>query len=97
METITGTLIIVPAGNKEKNYKFHTWIKNIKTINEIINLRNNKKIVKELGTKINKEVKDSDLGSRDTVLGIRKKGTLSKLQVRNKNERTRNQEYKLKS
>ena len=54
METITGTLIIVPAGNKEKNYKFHTWIKNIKTINEIINLRNNKKIVKELGTKIKK-------------------------------------------
>ena len=32
-----------------------------------------------------------DLGSRDTVLGIGTKiGTLSKLQVRNKNESTRN-------
>ena len=36
-------------------------------------LRNNKKIVKKLGTKL-----DKDLGSTDTVLGI---GTLRKLQV----------------
>ena len=35
-------------------------------------------------------------GSKDTLLGIGTKiGTLNKLQVRNKNERTRNQEYEM--
>ena len=47
----------------------------------------------KLGTKI----KDLRQGFRDTVLGIGTKvGTLSNLQIRNKNERTRNQEQKLK-
>ena len=41
----------------------------------------------KLGTKI----KDLRQGFRDTVLGIGTKvGTLSNLQIRNKNERTRN-------
>ena len=56
---------------------------------EINNLRNNKKIVQELGTKIKDQ--DRDLGFRDTLLGIGTKiGTVSKLQVRNKNEKAMN-------
>ena len=44
---------------------------------------------------IEKQLKD--LGSKDSVLGIGTKiETLSMLQVRDKNERTRNQEQKLK-
>ena len=65
--------------------------KNIRTrtINEIHNIRNNKKIVKKLGAKIN------DLGQwfRVQVHSVRKgtkRGTSSKLQVRYKNERTVN-------
>ena len=50
-----------------------------RTIYEIHILRNKKKIVKKLGTKI-----------KDTFLRLgTKMGTFSKLQVRNKNERTR--------
>ena len=67
MKTITGTLIIEPAGNKQNNQDFHKFTKNIRTITEINNLRNNKKIVKELGTKI------KDLGSRDSVRNRTKK------------------------
>ena len=63
-------------GTSNKKQEFHICTKNIRTINEIHNLRNYKKIAKGLGTKI------KDLGCKDTVLGI---GTLSKLQVRNKN------------
>jgi len=50
---------------RKKIRSFIHVCKNTRAINEIHNLRNNKKIVKELGTKI------EDLGSiRGTVLGI---------------------------
>jgi len=86
MGTITGTLTIEPAWNKQKkDYEFHPCTRNIRTINKIHNLKEQKKIVWELVTKI------KDLGKRNTVLRIGTKiVTLSKLQVRNKNERTRN-------
>ena len=65
--------------------------KNIRTrtINEIHNIRNNKKIVKKLGAKIN----DLGQGFRVQVHSVRKgtkRGTSSKLQVRYKIERTVN-------
>ena len=67
--------------------------KNIRTINEH-NLRNNKKIVRQQEQKQDR-IQDRD---QDTLLGIGTKiGTLSKLKVRNKNERTRKQEQKLKN
>ena len=86
MGTITRTLTIEPAWNKQKkDYEKNPCTRNIRTINKIRNLRNQKKIGKDLGTKI------KDLGNWDTVLRIGTKiVTLSKLQVRNKNERTRN-------
>ena len=44
--------------------------------NELARTRNNKKIVKEIGTKLSTQ--DMDLGSKDTVLGKGTKiGTLS--------------------
>ena len=55
------------------------YYKNMRTTNEIHNLKNNKKIVKELGTKI------KDLGRRHSTRNRNKNRTLSKLQVRNKN------------
>ena len=47
-------LTIEPAGNKLNTQEFCTCTKNLKTrtINEIHNLRNNKKIVKKFGTTI---------------------------------------------
>ena len=81
MGTITRTLTIEPAWNKQKkDYEKNPCTRNIRTINKIRNLRNKKKIVWELVTKI------KDLGNRNTVLRIGTKiVTLSKLQVKNKN------------
>ena len=62
-----------------------------RTKNEIHNLRNNKNIVKKLGTKI-KDLMQGFWVQGHSVRNRNKTGTLSKLQVRNKNERTRNQE-----
>ena len=46
--TITGTLTIEIAWKKQKkNLEFHACTKNIRTINKIYNLRNNKKIVRK--------------------------------------------------
>ena len=58
MGTITGTLTIEKAKKKQE---FYTCTMNIKTINEIHNLRNTEEIAQKLGTKIR------DLGSKDTV------------------------------
>ena len=66
--------------SKKKDYEKNPCTRNIRTINKIRNLRNKKKIVWELVTKI------KDLGNRNTVLRIGTKiVTLSKLQVKNKN------------
>ena len=61
MGTITGTLTIEKVGISKKKQEFHTCTMNIRTINEIHNLRNTKEIAQKLGTKIR------DLGSKDTV------------------------------
>ena len=48
MGTITGTLTIKLAWNKQqKNKEFHACTKNIRTVNKIHNLRKNKKIVRK--------------------------------------------------
>ena len=57
MGTITGTLTIEKAKKKQELY---TCTMNIKTINEIHNLRNTEEIAQKLGT-------IRDLGSKDTV------------------------------
>ena len=44
---MTETLTIEPAWNKQKKQEFYTCTKKIRTINEIHNLWNNKKIVRK--------------------------------------------------
>ena len=94
MGIITGSLTIEQAWNKKKKPEVSCMCtKNIRTINEH-NLRNNKKIVRKQEQKQDR-IQDRD---QDTLLGKGTKiGTLSKLQVRNKNERTRNWEQKFKN
>ena len=89
MGIITGSLTIELAWNKLKKLA----VLCMRTKNYEHNLRNNKKIVRKQEQKQDR-IQDRD---QDTLLGIGTKiGTLSKLKVRNKNERTRNQEQKLK-
>ena len=52
MGTIKGTLTTELAWNKKKKQEFHACTKNIRTINEIHNLRNNKKDCQEIETKL---------------------------------------------
>ena len=51
MGTITGTLTIELVWNKQKSQEFHVYTKNIRTINEIHFISNNKKIVKGIRNK----------------------------------------------